>query len=146
MKLHRLKKNKQQNDIDITSLLDILVIMIVFLLKSYSASSLELNLSKELNLADTSSQDPAVKTITVQLNNKNILFYENREIGSINNSPTLLTLERLIKENTNKNMSNLPLSVVIDQEQKHKNIKKLINTIKMLEIKKFQLVLKEKET
>ena len=42
-------------DLDITSLLDILVIMIVFLLRSYSSSGMTFDLSKKISLPQSSS-------------------------------------------------------------------------------------------
>ena len=49
------KRNREAVDVDITSLLDILTILLVFLLKSYNASDLKLDLTKNLEMADSAS-------------------------------------------------------------------------------------------
>lgn len=50
------RKNKGAPDIDITSLLDVLVILLVFLLKSYNASDLTLDLVDNVKLPSSNTR------------------------------------------------------------------------------------------
>ena len=53
----RVKRKKSQVlDIDITSLLDILVILLVFLLKSYNSSGVVFNVPKDISLPRSESK------------------------------------------------------------------------------------------
>lgn len=49
------RKSKRQFEIDITSLLDILVILVVFLLKSYNSSGIVMNIPKGVELPQSQS-------------------------------------------------------------------------------------------
>ena len=64
----RIKRKKMSPvDIDITSLLDILVIMLVFLLKSYNSSGVVLNVPKNLKLPTSESQNINTYGVIVQV-------------------------------------------------------------------------------
>ncbi|MCR9204857.1 MAG: biopolymer transporter ExbD [Halobacteriovoraceae bacterium] len=54
-------------DLDITSLLDILVIMLVFLLKSYNSTGIVLNVPKDISLPSSNSQDLSTSGVVVQV-------------------------------------------------------------------------------
>lgn len=54
-------------DLDITSLLDILVIMLVFLLKSYNSTGIVLNVPKDITLPSSNSQDLNTSGVVVQV-------------------------------------------------------------------------------
>ena len=65
---HRGKKNKRPPiDLDITSLLDILVIMLVFLLKSYNSTGIILNVPKDITLPRSNSSDVNTSGVVVQV-------------------------------------------------------------------------------
>lgn len=60
-------------DISINSLLDILSVILVFLMKSYSASTINIKPSKELQLPFTKSLEPATESTAVTVTLKHIL-------------------------------------------------------------------------
>ncbi|MGH1469517.1 MAG: hypothetical protein ACRBBP_11715, partial [Bdellovibrionales bacterium] len=60
------KRNYEVEDIDITSLLDILVILLVFLLKSFNDSDLTLDLVNELALPYSMSRGAANNGVILQ--------------------------------------------------------------------------------
>lgn len=65
---NRGRRNKREPmDLDITSLLDILVIMLVFLLKSYNATGIILNIPKEISLPSSNSLDINTQGVVVQV-------------------------------------------------------------------------------
>jgi biopolymer transport protein ExbD len=61
------RKKKPLIDLDITSLLDILVIMLVFLLKSYNSTGIILNVPKDITLPSSNSQDINTSGVVVQV-------------------------------------------------------------------------------
>lgn len=93
------RKKSKELDIDITSLLDILVIMLVFLLKSYNASDLKLDLQDGITLPNSISQKLGHHTIIVQVNKRRELWVENKPQGKLNYSGEIITnLLSILKE------------------------------------------------
>lgn len=77
------RRKQEAMEIDITSLLDILVILLVFLLKSYNASNLKLDLAKHIELPDSSARQLGTHAIIVQVDDKKRIFIKNKEIGRV---------------------------------------------------------------
>ncbi|MCF8058370.1 MAG: biopolymer transporter ExbD [Bacteriovoracaceae bacterium] len=77
------KKNKEALDVDITSLLDILVILLVFLLKSYNASDLKLEVAKNISLPDSKSMQLGNMAVIVQVSGEKDLWINNTRIGRV---------------------------------------------------------------
>lgn len=75
------KKDKGELDVDITSLLDILVILLVFLLKSYNASDLKLEVAKNINLPNSKSEQLGNMAVIVQVSADKDLWINNTKIG-----------------------------------------------------------------
>ena len=79
----RRKKTKAM-DIDITSLLDILVVILIFLLKSYSSSTVIINVPDEINLPRSNSQSINQEGVTLQVSS-NRIFVDDTEVASLDN-------------------------------------------------------------
>lgn len=77
------RKEREAVDVDITSLLDILTILLVFLLKSYNASDLKLDLQKGLEMADSDARAMTRFAPVVQVNKEAKVFLNNKEIGRL---------------------------------------------------------------
>jgi len=92
------RRNKEALDIDITSLLDILTILLVFLLKSYNASDLKLDITKGLEMAESSSQRMTRYAPVVQVNTQSKVFLNNKEIGRLPASGEMAILTTMLKE------------------------------------------------
>ena len=70
-------------NIEITSLLDILVILLAFLLNVYSGSNLELNLVEDLKLPPSESSLLGNKTVIIQVDRHREIWIDGRNIGGI---------------------------------------------------------------
>jgi biopolymer transport protein ExbD len=92
------RRNKEALDVDITSLLDILTILLVFLLKSYNASDLKLDLTKGLEMAESSSQYMTRFAPVIQVNTQSKVFLNNKEIGRLPASGEMTILTAKLKE------------------------------------------------
>jgi len=66
------RDKREVMDIDITSLLDILVIMLVFLLKSYNATGIIMNIPDDIKIPTSESQDVNTQGVVVQMSAKKI--------------------------------------------------------------------------
>ena len=66
------RPKKEPIDLDITSLLDILVIMLVFLLKSYNSSGIILNVPKDIALPVSNSQSVNSVGVNIQVSTNTI--------------------------------------------------------------------------
>ncbi len=80
----RLRKNKNNElEVDITSLLDILVILLVFLLKSYNPTDLKLDVVKNITLPNSESMALGHTATTVQVSSDHFFWIDNKKLGSL---------------------------------------------------------------
>jgi len=75
------KSGTKELDVDITSLLDILVILLVFLLKSYNASDLKLEVAKNIDLPKSQSMQLGNMAVIVQVSDEKDIWINNNKIG-----------------------------------------------------------------
>lgn len=85
-------------DVDITSLLDILTILLVFLLKSYNASDLKLDLQKNLEMADSNARSMTRYAPVVQVNKEAKVYLNNKEIGRLPATGEMPVLTEALKK------------------------------------------------
>ncbi|WP_127715861.1 biopolymer transporter ExbD [Halobacteriovorax sp. HLS] len=94
-----LNRKKKELDIDITSLLDILVILLVFLLKSYNPSDLKLEVKDNLEMPESISKKLGNMSVTIQVSKDRKVFVNNKEIGRISKgSGNVAFLEKELKK------------------------------------------------
>jgi biopolymer transport protein ExbD len=79
----KLRRKKEPVDVDITSLLDILTILLVFLLKSYNASDLTLEVAEKITLPDSRSRELGNHSVIVQVGEDRSVWINNTKIGVI---------------------------------------------------------------
>jgi biopolymer transport protein ExbD len=89
-RMYRRKKKEikaheeEVEELNITAMLDMMTIILVFLLKSYAASSTAVTLSEDLMLPTSSSQTKIEEAIRVTVTQKNITV-EDRVVCNLNN-------------------------------------------------------------
>lgn len=91
-------KEREAVDVDITSLLDILTILLVFLLKSYNASDLKLDLQKGLDMAESDAKTLTRYAPVIQVNKEAKVFLNNKEIGRMPASGEMPVLTEALKK------------------------------------------------
>lgn len=164
-------KEKEPMEIDITSLLDILVILLVFLLKSYSASELKLELTDALTLPESRSEALGTDTIVVQINKHRKIFVDNKEIGSAYGGGTkineLYDVLKKMKEEKEKDLketqargiaSNMDkellakkkslmtkVNIVLDQSLPYEVLRKVMHTSAMAGFPEFKFVVQGRD-
>lgn len=82
----RMRKEKEEFEIDITSLLDILVILLVFLLKSYNPSDLKLDVVEKLELPASEARALGSTNVMVQIDKNFGVYINNDKIGQLSKS------------------------------------------------------------
>lgn len=152
-KLKLKKREKELMDIDITSLLDILVILLVFLLKSYNASDLKLDLAKGLSLPNSKSRLLGNHAAIVQVNKNKELFINNKKIGNLTSGRKIASLETELKKIKEKEDEEEPkknakkknrrnINIVLDRELQYKDMKKIMHTAAMVGYTNFKFIVK----
>ena len=79
IKNRRGKKSGGTIDVDITSLLDILTILLVFLLQSYNSSGVVINVPKEIEIPKSSSETLNTFGVNVQVS-KSQIWVDDKEV------------------------------------------------------------------
>lgn len=82
---YRKKRSKRKVlDLDITSLLDILVIILVFLLKSYNTSGIIINVPKNISLPISQSKKNNTAGVSIQVSNRKMWVDDELIIENLN--------------------------------------------------------------
>ena len=135
------------DELDITSLLDILVILIVFLLKSFNDSDLSIDLVNELSLPYSMSRVGAEDGLIVQVNKKYNVFINNDLLGNLKDDGTLsqlkeklLTIYKEKKEESKKEGGEL-INLVFDQDLQYKEINEIMKVSAASGFGKYKLII-----
>jgi biopolymer transport protein ExbD len=150
-KFHR-KRVREAIDVDITSLLDILTILLVFLLKSYNASDLKLDLTKGLQMAESDSKHMTRFAPVVQVNKEAKVFLNNKEIGRLPASGEMPVLTAKLKEErtkteeknkVNKQQYNAELvNLVFDKEMDYAVVQRVMHNSALAGYSQFKFIVK----
>ena len=153
------KKSKKSFEVDITSLLDILVILLVFLLKSYSASNVILNIPENITLPNSTSQAINTDGVVIQVSPDKI-WVDDEEVLSSSNSKTkiydengqriialfneLMTKKANFKLLTQATQGQQPftgiVNLIVDKKVKYSYLKKLLYTCASAGFKQYKFV------
>lgn len=153
------KRKETVFDIDITSLLDILTIMLVFLLQSYNSSGVVINVPKEIELPRSASEtlnnfgvniqvsktqiwvDDA-EVVNSDLPNEQMYDEEGRRIVPLYNE--LIKIKETIKQSEKLSPQAAKFSgvanLVIDKSLKYNYLKKIMYTCAAAGFKEFKFV------
>jgi biopolymer transport protein ExbD len=146
------KRVREAVDVDITSLLDILTILLVFLLKSYNASDLKLDLQKGLEMADSDSKNMTRFAPVVQISKEAKVFLNNQEIGRLPASGEMHALTSKLKEEkakteesnrTKKQQYNAELvNLVFDKDMDYAVVQRVMHDSALAGYSQFKFIVK----
>ncbi len=146
------KRNRDAVDVDITSLLDILTILLVFLLMSYNASDLKLDLTQNLEMADSNAQELTKFAPVLQVNKHAVVFLNNKEIGRLPASGSMPELTAALKsqraetEEANKKLLHphkLELvNLVFDKEMDYSMVQRVMHDSALAGYSQFKFIVK----
>ncbi len=145
------KRIREGIDVDITSLLDILTILLVFLLKSYNASDLKLDLTQGLEMAESESQHMTRFAPVIQVNKEAMVFLNNKSIGRIPASGSMAVLTQKLKEekekfhaqkNAKTSQPNELVNLVFDKEMDYQYVQRIMNDSALAGCSQFKFIVK----
>ncbi len=146
------KRIREGVDVDITSLLDILTILLVFLLKSYNASDLKLDLTQGLEMAQSESKAMTRFAPVIQVNKEAMVFLNNKSIGRIPASGSMTMLTQKLKEEREKlesqgqgkktTHSNELVNLVFDKEMDYQYVQRIMNDSALAGYSQFKFIVK----
>ncbi len=148
--LRRFKKDEMS--LEINSLLDILVILLVFLIKNFSATNIDIPIPKELVVPISKSLETNEDAITVSLTKVNEVYVnqevvdeidpnnESRMISSLYNE--LLVQKERIKSTLKSEgrVISSVVNVVVDENVEFEQIKKILYTLKEADFKEYKFI------
>ena len=141
------REKKEAMDLDITSLLDVMVILLVFLLKSYNASNLKLNLVKDLVVPNSAARTLGDHAVIVQVDKNKKLYVNNKEIGMITRSgesPILMSTLKSIKDNSQiaEVKTAKRINFVFDEEIPYNVMKGVMHTSALVGYTEFKFIVR----
>ncbi len=146
------KRIREGVDVDITSLLDILTILLVFLLKSYNASDLKLDLTQGLEMAESESKAMTRFAPVIQVNKEAMVFLNNKSIGRIPASGSMTMLTQKLKEEREKLESQGQgkkathpgelVNLVFDKEMDYQYVQRIMNDSALAGYSQFKFIVK----
>lgn len=148
--LRRFKKDEMS--LEINSLLDILVILLVFLIKNFSATNIDIPIPKELVVPISKSLETNEDAVTVSLTKENEVYVnqevvdeidpnnESRMISSLYNE--LLVQKERIKSTLKSEgrVISSVVNVVVDENVDFEQIKKILYTLKEADFKEYKFI------
>jgi len=154
------RKKNQVFDIDITSLLDILTILLVFLLQSYNSSGVIINVPKGIEIPKSTSESLNSFGVNVQVSktqiwvdDKEILNTENQENKNIFDEggrriiplfDELVKIKEVIKQSEKASTEAKKFSgianLVVDKSLKYEYLKRIMYTCAAAGFKEFKFV------
>ena len=157
---NRGKRNKKELiDLDITSLLDILVIMLVFLLKSYNSTGIVMNIPEGITLPISKSQDLSTSGVVVQVSEDKIWVDDQEILDKTSPSGKVydyggrriipLFNELVSKKNTIKQVEKTTpaatkfsgiVNLIVDKSIKYSEVKKILFTAAEAGYKSYKFV------
>ncbi len=150
------REKKEPLDLDITSLLDILVILLVFLLKSYNASDLKLDVKKGITLAVSSTTQLGQTAVNIQISKEKEMWMDNKNIGTAQMNGDLITnlhsellarkaieITRLPAsryQDSKKKDEHRRINIVLDKDLTYKTMKMIMHTAATAGYSKFKFI------
>lgn len=145
-------KKREPVDVDITSLLDILTILLVFLLKSYNASDLKLDLVKNLEIADSDARSLTRFAPVVQVDRQAMVFVNNKQVGRLPASGSLPALTERLKEvkakteveqkNRSVTHNSELVNLVFDRDSDYEVVQRVMNDSALAGYSQFKFIVK----
>lgn len=148
------RKSKNEVDVDITSLLDILTILLVFLLKSYNPSDFKLELASKLEIADSQARDMTQSAPVIQVNKESKVFVNNKEIGIIPQAGEMHQLITFLKKGRQADLEKIKttkasekqnselVNLIFDKELDYSIVQRVMHDSALAGYSKFKFIVK----
>lgn len=140
------REKKEPMELDITSLLDILVILLVFLLKSYNASDLKLDLAKSLEVPQSDARKLGSHAVIVQVDKDKNIWIDKKKIGSIPSAgQEIASLLDILKEKKEQDRAPAEkksklINLVFDKNTPYQSLQKVMHTSAIAGFTEFKFI------
>jgi biopolymer transport protein ExbD len=142
------RKDNSVMDIDITSLMDIMVILLVFLLKSYNPSDLFVDITKNMTLPSSSSIDLGEHSVIIRMDKEKKIFVDRTEITNGVSLVELLKSKKVeldkYKEQYKKTKDVYLINLVLDESLEYQDMKKVMDLATEAGFNQFKFIVKSK--
>ncbi|MAZ49374.1 MAG: hypothetical protein CME65_12505 [Halobacteriovoraceae bacterium] len=150
------RKKKVQTTVeefDITSLLDILVILLVFLLTRYDASDFRIDLTNNLTLPSAFQKALVRRGEVIQVNSNRTIFLNGKDFGSLFSSVAIEKLTNALRERgiqiDKKDDSETPkakiINLVFDKNLDYRSIDKILTLSASVGFTEYKLIVEEEK-
>ena len=143
MRKYKTRKKQNMSDVDITSLLDILIILLVFLLKSYNPNSFKTHLANPLTPPSLNQYLKGKKVLSLQVNEKKDVFINEQMMGPLGEAGVhekiRSSLLASMKEEKGRREG---INIIIDKKIFYKDVKVLMGIVKKVGIKKMRFIVR----
>jgi len=152
----KVARKKEEMDVDITSLLDILVILLVFLLKSYNASDLKLEPAEKIELPSSKSQALGRHSVIIQVSSEKDIWIDNEKIGKLSDNgdkiDILFDQLKKIKEKEEESLRSIAsveerkkkeskqVNLVLDQSLPYQVVRRVMHTSALAGYPEFKFI------
>src|SRR5690554_15625 len=92
------RRKKSQDEFDITSLLDILTILLFFLLQNYNAAELKLDVVGRLDVADSKTIMLGQDALIIQVDRDQNIYVKNEKLASLREPASLEKFEESLQQ------------------------------------------------
>ena len=147
------RRSVEPDEIDITSLLDVLVILLVFLLKSFNSSDLTVDLIDNLALPYSYSETLPKNGVVLQTDAKKNIYLNNKLVTNLNRSTASTVIVNKLKEIEKdlppragkKDDDSKLINLVLDQRLAYQDIDQLLKIVERAGFNKYKLLTQGKE-
>ncbi len=155
MLLFRKRKRSKEFEIELTSLIDIVTILLVFLLQSSSVADYEIKLLTGLELPSSETVNLAKRGITVQMNKDYELYIEDKLVGKAINGQWESSLdlnfvkeldalrqsvEDVWKQKNNTERFHVVINLLMDKTLDYKQVKRIMDLSAGIGMEQFKFV------
>ena len=143
MRNYKTRKKQNMSDVDITSLLDILIILLVFLLKSYNPNSFKTHLANPLTPPSLNQYAKGKKVLSLQVNEKKDVFINELMIGPLGGTGIHEKIRSsLVGSMKDEKGRREGINIIIDKKIFYKDVKVLMGIVKKVGIKKMRFIVR----
>ena len=143
MRKYKTRKKQNMSDVDITSLLDILIILLVFLLKSYNPNSFKTHLAKPLTPPSLNQYLKGKKVLSLQVNEKKDVFINELMVATLGGPGGNEKIRSsLVESMKGKKGRREGINIIIDKKIFYKDVKVLMGIVKKVGIKKMRFIVR----
>lgn len=134
------RSNYSNEELDITSLMDILFILLFFLIQKFNSSDFNVNVIEELALPYSRSQEAPKKAVVLQINEQLNVYINSELVGNLKDNSISEQLANNLQKIPRLNEQDNQINLLIDKSIKYDSINKLLRIVDNVGYSKYKLI------